>query len=76
MSKSHQAPAASSTVNGTVAPPRRRRNAEVRAREYLTEAEVNRLIATAGNNRHGHRDATMVLIAYRHGFRVAELVAS
>jgi integrase len=29
----------------------------------------------AGFNRHGHRDATMVLIAYRHGLRTAELVA-
>jgi type 1 fimbriae regulatory protein FimB/type 1 fimbriae regulatory protein FimE len=55
-------------------PPRRRRNDEVRAREYLTEAEVNRLIATAGNNRHAHRDATAVLVAYRHGLRAAELV--
>jgi len=66
-----------STVNGTVAnrPPPRRRNSEVRAREYLTDAEVNRLIAAAGDNRNGHRDATMVLVAYRHGFRVAELVA-
>jgi type 1 fimbriae regulatory protein FimB/type 1 fimbriae regulatory protein FimE len=65
------------TVYGTVdpkGPPKRRRNAEVRTREYLTEAEVNRLIAAAGNNRNGHRDATMVLIAYRHGLRAAELV--
>jgi hypothetical protein len=23
---------------------------------------------------HGHRDATMILMAYRHGFRVSELV--
>jgi integrase len=28
----------------------------------------------AKGNRHGHRDATMVLIAYRHGFRPCELV--
>ena len=65
-----------STVNGTVAnkPPPRRRNSEVRAREYLTDAEVSRLITAAGDNRNGHRDATMVLVAYRHGFRVAELV--
>ena len=77
MTKSHLALVAPATVNGTVAhrPPRRRPNAEVRAREYLTDAEVNRLIAAAGSNRHGHRDATMVLVAYRHGLRAAELVA-
>src|SRR6516165_8067997 len=39
------------------------RNAEVRAREYLTGAEVEKLIAAAGDNRCGHRDATMVLLA-------------
>ena len=68
---------APSIVNGTVTnkPPPRRRNSELRAREYLTDAEVNRLIAATGDNRNGHRDATMVLVAYRHGFRVAELVA-
>jgi integrase len=66
-----------STVYGTVEagkPPKRRPNAEVRSREYLTDAEVNKLIAAAGDNRNGHRDATMVLIAYRHGLRAAELV--
>jgi len=50
-------------------PPRRKRNAEVRAREYLTDAEIARLIAAAARNRYGHRDATMVLVAYRHGLR-------
>jgi integrase len=54
--------------------PRRRRNGDLRTREYLTEHEVERLIAAAKRNRHGHRDATMVLVAYRHGLRVAELV--
>ena len=29
----------------------------------------------AGSNRHGHRDATMVLLAYRHGLRASELSA-
>jgi hypothetical protein len=33
------------------------------------EAEVERLIAAAGDTRHGHRNATMVLIAFRHGLR-------
>src|SRR5262245_25249062 len=42
-------------------------------RKYLTEAEVDRLMNAAGRNRHGHRDRTMILLAYRHGFRAAEL---
>jgi integrase len=49
-------------------------NADLRTREYLTEAEVERLTEAAKGNRWGHRDATMVLVAYRHGFRAAELV--
>ena len=61
------------TVNRTVTP-RRRPNAEIRTREYLTEAEVEKLIKAAGKNRWGHRDATMILVAYRHGLRVSELV--
>ena len=61
------------TVNGTV-PPRRVPNVELRTREYLTEPEVERLIATAKANRNGQRDATMILIAFRHGLRAAELV--
>jgi type 1 fimbriae regulatory protein FimB/type 1 fimbriae regulatory protein FimE len=65
------------TVYGTVdlkAPPKRRRNAEVRSREYLTQTEVERLIEAAGDNRNGHRDSTMILVAYRHGLRAAEIV--
>jgi integrase len=61
------------TVNRTVTP-KRLPNADLRTREYLTEAEVERLMAAARSNRYGHRDATMVLVAYRHGLRVAELV--
>jgi integrase len=56
----------------TVAP-RRRPNAELRTREHLTEREVERLIEAAKANRHGHRDSTMVLLAYRHGLRASEL---
>ena len=57
-------------------PPRRRPNAETRSREHLTEAEVDKLIAAAGKvGRYGHRDATMILITFRHGLRVSELVA-
>jgi type 1 fimbriae regulatory protein FimB/type 1 fimbriae regulatory protein FimE len=49
-------------------------NRELRSREHLTEAEIEKLIAAAKGNRHGHRDATMLLIAYRHGLRSSELV--
>lgn len=61
------------TVNGTV-PPRRRKNGELRTREYLTETEIERLIKAARGNRYGLRDATMILVAFRHGLRAAELV--
>lgn len=64
----------SAIVNRTVSLPRRLKNADLRTREYLTADEVERLIAIAKANRHGHRDATMVLVAYRHGLRVSELV--
>jgi site-specific recombinase XerD len=71
---SHLKLVAPSTVNRTVAMPRRKPNAELRTREYLTEQEVEALIRAAGDNRHGHRDSTMLLVAYRHGLRASELV--
>ncbi len=46
MAKPHLKLVAPRTVNGTV-PPRRRRNAELRTREYLTETEIERLIKAA-----------------------------
>ncbi len=61
------------TVKRTVTP-RRLPNRDLRTREHLTEAEVERLMKAASGNRYGHRDATMVLVAYRHGLRVSELV--
>jgi site-specific recombinase XerD len=45
-------------------------------REYLTPPEVARLVTAAGRiGRHGARDAALVLVMYRHGLRVSELVA-
>jgi integrase len=46
-----------------------------RSREYLTDREVERLFEAAKQNRSGHRDATAILVAYRHGLRASELVA-
>ena len=51
----------------------RKANAKYRTREHL-KREVERLIEAAKDNRWGHRDSTMVLIAFRHGLRVSELV--
>ncbi|MGA9196091.1 MAG: tyrosine-type recombinase/integrase [Pseudolabrys sp.] len=53
--------------------PVRRPNSELRSREHLTETEVEKLIEATNANRHGHRDATMVLVAYRHGLRASEI---
>ena len=54
--------------------PRRKPNSVYRTREHLTGAEVDRLIDAAKANRWGHRDATMILVAFRHGLRSSELV--
>ena len=44
------------------------------ARRYLTEREIERLMDTARKvGRRGHRDATMILAAYRHGLRASEV---
>jgi integrase len=63
----------STIVNRTV-PPTRVKNSELRTREYLTPEEVELLLGALKSNRHGQRDATMALVAYRHGLRVAEVV--
>jgi integrase len=63
----------STIVNRTVTP-RRPRNVDLREREYLTPKEVDRLQhAARKHSRYGHRDATAILIAYRHGLRACAL---
>ena len=73
MAKSHLKLVAPGTVNRTVTP-RRLPNADLRTREYLTATEVERLLRATKGNRWAHRDATMILVAYRHGLRASELV--
>src|SRR6516164_7412542 len=73
MTKAHLKLVAPSIENRTVTPTRLP-NAALRTREHLTEAEVERLMDAARKNRWAHRDATMILVAYRHGFRPAEIV--
>src|SRR5271166_4650178 len=56
-------------------PPRRQSNLDRRTREYLTPAEVEKLLqASSQVGRHGARDRTLILLAYRHALRVSELV--
>ena len=45
-----------------------------RSRRYLTGKEIERLTDRARKHgRYGHRDATMILVAYRHGLRASEV---
>ena len=53
--------------------PTRFRNADVRPPEYLTLAEIDKLTKAARDGRYGHRDATLILIAFRHGLRATEI---
>jgi type 1 fimbriae regulatory protein FimB/type 1 fimbriae regulatory protein FimE len=52
----------------------RKPNTEYRSREHLTASEVEKLIEAVKGNRRGHRDATAVLLAFRHGLRASELI--
>lgn len=56
--------------------PRKPRNKDVRTREYLTPDEVEKVMMAASRmGRHGFRDRTLILLAYRHALRVSELVS-
>src|SRR5262249_52910786 len=74
MAKGHLKRVTPAAVNRTVTP-KRPPNSKLRTREYLTEAEVERLMNAAKKTRRGHRAATMVLVASRHGLRASELTA-
>ncbi len=70
-----QLPTQQTPRSGAKKVPKRSRNLDYRSREYLTESEVEKLMVAARNvGRHGHRDATLILLGYRHGLRVTELV--
>src|ERR1700746_168213 len=51
----------------------RAKNADYRPREYLTEAEVAKLVDAAGNSRNPIRDRLMIRMAFLHALRVSEL---
>jgi type 1 fimbriae regulatory protein FimB len=46
-----------------------------RRKDFLSEAEVAALLAAARKSRHGDRNRLLILLMYRHGLRVSELIA-
>ena len=63
------------TQNGKVLPPERGFNKDRRAREYLLPSELEAVMEAAGTvGRHRVRDKTLIMLAFRHGLRVSELV--
>ena len=52
--------------------PGRVANTEMRSREYLTAAEIEKLTTAAKDGRWGLRDACLIMVAYRHGLRAKE----
>jgi type 1 fimbriae regulatory protein FimB/type 1 fimbriae regulatory protein FimE len=69
--KSHLRVVSPRHQNRSVAPTRPP-NADLRTREYLTPTEIDKLIAAAKFSRYPQRDATLILVIYRHGLRATE----
>jgi site-specific recombinase XerD len=45
-----------------------------KGKDFLTEGEMKRLLDAAKGGRYGQRDYLMLLMTYRHGLRVSELI--
>jgi len=53
---------------------REKQTVDSQEKDFLTEAEMKRFLDAARHGRHGARNYAMMLMAYRHGLRVSELV--
>lgn len=73
-SRKRQASFSAKSKNYAPAPPLKRKNTDIRSREYLTAAEVKELKdAAMSAGRYSFRDWLIVTIMYRHALRVSEL---
>ena len=50
-------------------------DAHERARDYLGQAQIDRLLAAAKKGRHGVRDYLLIMMMFRHGLRVSKAIA-
>ena len=50
-------------------------DAHERARDFLGDTEIDRLLAAAKRGRHGVWDHLLLLLMFRHGLRVSEAIA-
>lgn len=50
-------------------------DAHERARDFLGDTDIDRLLAAAKRGRHGVRDHLLLLLMFRHGLRVSEAIA-
>jgi site-specific recombinase XerD len=73
LEKSHQPPFSAKLHNQ---PPKKPKNKDCRSREYLTHHEVDKLRKTTKIiGRNGQRDDALILMMFRHGLRVGEVIA-
>ena len=63
------------TSKDAVRKPRGKKKVTRRSRDYVLPKEMDRVLKAAiGTGRKGHRNYTLILLCYRHGLRVGELV--